>query len=610
MLGWHASVCLWAAVVCRAIYLPGVSPSQYMDGDEVEMKVNKLTSAKTQLPYKYYTLPYCQPSNITDKVENLGEILTGDVIENSPYTIRMKVEAPCKHLCSLTLDKDHIEKFRSMIQDEYVVNWIVDNLPAATAYETTDKHTVLMSGFPVGVLKEGHYYVHNHVDLELKYHSSPNDSYEGFRVVGFQVVPRSVKHFADTFSCSSEQQFDIDAHNNIKYTYSVKWKASDIRWSSRWDVYLKMSGSQVQWFSVLNSVMIVLILSASIAMILGRTVLRDIVKYNELVSEEDAAEESGWKLVHGDVFRKPVHFKLLSVSVGSGLQVLGMSAVTIVAALLGFLSPAHRGALLQCMMVIFSLMGFVAGFFSTFICRLDDRGTDLTLKMATIMSATLYPGIIFTVFFVLNLFIWGQRSSGAVPFLTLFALLVLWFGISVPLVFMGASCGQRVPAITIPVQTNQLPRRIPQHPMNTLRLAFLAGLLPFACMFAELMVIMSSIWHHKFFYLMGFLAVIPAILVIASVEVSITFTYMKLTTEDYNWWWSSFWASGSCGLYVFLFSFAYFVTKLSITKFVPVLLYFGYMFIISLLVTLTTGAVGFVGSFVFVRAIYASIKVD
>ena len=58
----------------------------------------------------------------------------------------------------------------------------------------------------------------------------------------------------------------------------VKWKASDIRWSSRWDVYLKMSGSQVQWFSVLNSVMIVLILSASIAMILGRTVLRDIVK--------------------------------------------------------------------------------------------------------------------------------------------------------------------------------------------------------------------------------------------------------------------------------------------------------------------------------------------
>ena len=32
----------------------------------------------------------------------------------------------------------------------------------------------------------------------------------------------------------------------------------------------------------------------------------------------------------------------------------------------------------------------------------------------------------------------GTRSSGAVPFTTMFPLLVLWFGISVPLVFLGA----------------------------------------------------------------------------------------------------------------------------------------------------------------------------
>lgn len=43
-------------------------------------------------------------------------------------------------------------------------------------------------------------------------------------------------------------------------------------------------------------------------------------------------------------------------------------------------------------------------------------------------------GVSFVVFFILNLLIWGQKSSGAVPFGTLFALCVLWFGISVPLV--------------------------------------------------------------------------------------------------------------------------------------------------------------------------------
>ncbi|CAJ1335546.1 unnamed protein product [Effrenium voratum] len=59
------------------------------------------------------------------------------------------------------------------------------------------------------------------------------------------------------------------------------------------------------------------------------------------------------------------------------------------------------------------------------------------------MTATLYPGVIFSVFFVLNLFIWGQKSSGAVPFSYMFAILVLWFGISVPLVFLGSYFGFR-----------------------------------------------------------------------------------------------------------------------------------------------------------------------
>ena len=35
------------------------------------VKVNKLSSTKTQLPYSYYTLPYCQPDKIIDSAENL-----------------------------------------------------------------------------------------------------------------------------------------------------------------------------------------------------------------------------------------------------------------------------------------------------------------------------------------------------------------------------------------------------------------------------------------------------------------------------------------------------------------------------------------------------------
>ena len=55
--------------------------------DQLLVKVNKLTSTKTQLPYSYYSLPFCKPDTIVDSAENLGEVLRGDRIENSPYVV-------------------------------------------------------------------------------------------------------------------------------------------------------------------------------------------------------------------------------------------------------------------------------------------------------------------------------------------------------------------------------------------------------------------------------------------------------------------------------------------------------------------------------------------
>ena len=52
------------------------------------VRVNKLMSTKTQLPYEYYSLPYCQPQDMKSFSSNLGQKLRGDLIENSPYTVR------------------------------------------------------------------------------------------------------------------------------------------------------------------------------------------------------------------------------------------------------------------------------------------------------------------------------------------------------------------------------------------------------------------------------------------------------------------------------------------------------------------------------------------
>lgn len=58
-----------------------------MQNDELQVKVNKLSSTKTQLPYDFYFLNYCKPSKIMNSAENLGEILRGDRIENSVYSV-------------------------------------------------------------------------------------------------------------------------------------------------------------------------------------------------------------------------------------------------------------------------------------------------------------------------------------------------------------------------------------------------------------------------------------------------------------------------------------------------------------------------------------------
>jgi transmembrane 9 superfamily protein 2/4 len=614
-LGSVAVVLSALASCSNAFYLPGFAPVEYNEGVSVEMKVNKLTSVKTQLPYRYYVLPYCTPKDgIKEMQENLGETLTGDQIENSPYEIQVLINKSCDTLCTQKLSAEQKDKFRSMIEDEYLVNWIVDQLPAATRYKRPDGEYMYTDGFLVGLLQNGRYYVHNHVTLDLQFHANP-DLYVGYRIVGFEVEPRSAAPKDGQAPCktpgATPVAFDLDAHDEIIYSYDVSWTWSDVRWASRWDTYLKMTGGQIHWFAILNSVLILIFLSGMVAMILLRTLHRDITKYNEVATAEEQKEETGWKLVHGDVFRRPYCSTLLAVSIGSGMQVLGMSVVTLICALLGLLSPAHRGGLLQSMMVLFTLMGVVAGYTSSRFCKVFE-GDEGRWKTTTFMTAFLYPGLMFTIFFVLNLLIWGQKSSGAVPFTTMFALLVLWFGVSVPLVFFGAYAGFKRPVIELPVRTNPIPRRVPEQPWYSKPLftSLVGGILPFGAVFTELFFIMSSLWLHQFYYLFGFLALVLVIVIVTCAEISIALTYFQLSAEDYNWWWMSFFASGSSAVYVFLYSILYFTSRLQIEKVVSIMLYFGYMFIMSMLFFILTGSIGTTASFYFVRAIYGSIKID
>eukprot|EP00238_Polyblepharides_amylifera_P001201 CAMPEP_0196571056 /NCGR_PEP_ID=MMETSP1081-20130531/1228_1 /TAXON_ID=36882 /ORGANISM="Pyramimonas amylifera, Strain CCMP720" /LENGTH=636 /DNA_ID=CAMNT_0041887817 /DNA_START=68 /DNA_END=1978 /DNA_ORIENTATION=+ len=626
---------LCIANVAMAFYLPGVAPQDYARDDLVNFKVNKISSTKTALPFEYYALPFCRPSPVINSAENLGEVLRGDRILNSLYQIQVRLDEPCKVVCKLDgLTADQTKNFKNKIDDEYRINMILDNLPAAMVkYREEAGESIKMyeMGFPIGFKaateEEGKpkHFVNNHLRFTILYHKDIETDLA--RIVGFEVQPTSVHHeYTDwdpvnpQLETCSESKHPLESGSalapqlieegaEIVFTYDVLFKASDIKWASRWDTYLLMTDDQIHWFSIVNSMMIVLFLTGMVAMIMMRTLRRDISQYNELETAEEAQEETGWKLVHGDVFRPPEFSGTLSVYVGTGIQIFGMSVITMVFAVLGFLSPANRGGLMTAMLLLFVLMGLFAGYFSARLLKMF-QGTDW--KTNTLKTAFHYPGIIFLIFCVLNTLIWGQKSSGAVPFGTFIALFLMWFGISVPLVFVGSYFGFKKDAITHPVRTNKIPRQVPAQAwyMKPIFSILIGGILPFGAVFIELFFILTSMWLHQVYYIFGVLSIVFVILLITCAEITIVLCYFQLCSEDYHWWWRSYLTSGSAAIYLLLYSTFYFFTKLDMSKGVPTVMYFGYMFIVSYSFFVLTGTIGFTACFFFVRSIYASVKID
>ncbi|EER09634.1 Endosomal P24A protein precursor, putative [Perkinsus marinus ATCC 50983] len=645
-LTWFCFALLAQNVVC--LLLPGIAPRDYKEGEDVPLSVNEMTSVRTQLPMDYFKThaTNSQCGVVADKSAevsaNLGELLSGQMMSPTSYKIQMLRPLKCQIACKDQLSPELRDTIKQMIRDQYTVNMNVDRLPGAVKFMVRDpqkkaneaendkeNEVFVMSGFPLGVQLKNQFFLHNHLKFKLEYHrpeDAVDDGYSLYRVVGFEIEPSSLKQFVrdggDSAVCHSEgatlEPLDLDKAESITYTYDVEWTENpDKEWVTRWDIYLQMSpgSGQIHWFSIINSVLIALFLSGMVAMILIRTLARDIAKYNELVGEmtaEEAQEEAGWKMVHGDVFRPPPHRRLLCVCVGSGIQLLLMCGLVLIFATLGFLSPVHRGALLQGMVLLFAFMGVPAGYVSGRLGKTLAPTSSEHHRSTTMLTAFVYPGSVFAMFFFLNLLAWAKGSSGAVPFTTMFAVLVLWFGISVPLVYLGAAAAYKRDPIGFPCRVNSIPRPIPPQPwfLRPWLLCLVGGILPFGAVFTELFFIMSSLWQHQFYYLFGFVVLVYLILIITCAEVSIALTYFQLTAEDYRWWWRSFLVSGSSALYVFGYSLMYLTTRLQIVNVVSIVVYVGYMAMISAAFFLLTGCIGFIATFFFVRAIYGSIKVD
>jgi hypothetical protein len=199
----------------------------------------------------------------------------------------------------------------------------------------------------------------------------------------------------------------------VSFTYSVEWvHLPDLIWEDRMSRYhdsrflpgtfevrhtdgirplrvftTRACDVQIHWLSIINSFVLVLLLTAFLTIILMRVLKNDFTRYMDVedvrappplpppfcvcgsrhsgeMQGDMEEEETGWKLIHGDVFRYPKAINLFSALLGSGAQLCCTTFILLVCAIVGLFRPTKRGAILTAMIVIYVLTSVVGGFVS------------------------------------------------------------------------------------------------------------------------------------------------------------------------------------------------------------------------------------------------------
>jgi len=572
---------------------------QFAQGELVPVVANKVGPYNNPTEtYSYYSLPHCKPEDVEHHNHKLGEVLSGDRKKSTDYSLEFGVDVDWVMLCHKTLSEAHIKKFYAAIDRDYYFELFLDGLPIwgyLGEYDTDNlflEHTSIARHF---------LYTHLHFDI------GHNDN----RVVAVNVSLGQPPSYVPKREELNKEMRALD----VTFSYSVKWVQSKIKYKDRMERYREDEflphTIEVHWLSIINSFVLVILLTVFLSIVLVRVLKNNFTRY--MVSPDDAElidSETGWKLIHGDVFRHPQLTLLLAACAGVGMQLLLMAGLVVLLALLDVFDPVKRGNVLTALIVTYALTSGVGGYMSARLYK-QLEGTNWVWNI--IAAALLLPGPLCVTFAFLNTVAIYYKSTAAVPFSTIMVLLTLYLSVSFPLTLIGGIAGKNSTGkMEVPCRTKITPRELPSLPWyrSGWVQTFLAGFLPFSAIYIELHYIFASIWGHKMYTLFGILALAMTMLVLVTAFVTIAFTYFQLIAEDYQWWWRSFFSGGSTGIFVFIYCFYYFFHRSEMEGFFQTSFYFGYMATLAYMFVLALGSLGFYSALYFVHYIYGAIKTE
>lgn len=409
---------------------------------------------------------------------------------------------------------------------------------------------------------------------------------------------------------------DVSSGQEIVFSYSVDWvHTPTIRYADRMKRYADSTflptTFEIHWLSIINSAVLILLLTAFLAIILMRTLKNDFSKYMEIDEDELSEEETGWKMIHGDVFRGPPLMNIFAAMIGAGAQLFFTIFLLLAAVVLGAFKATRRGALLTAGIMIYAMCGFFGGMVAG---RLFKQLKGQQWAWNTLLTACIFPVPLIAVFLFVNTIAWNNNSTAALPITTIGLMGAIILFVHLPLTVVGAVVGRNMTdEYKPPCRTNKVPREVPgysewyKHPIAQI---FISGFLPFSAIYIELHYIFAAIWGHKIYSLFGILFLAFLMLTVVTSFITIALVYFQLVREDHRWWWTSVANGGATGLFVYAYSFYYFLHRSNMDGLLQLSFYFGYMAIVSYAFFIMLGFIGFYSAFEFISYIYGNVKTD
>eukprot|EP01114_Cavostelium_apophysatum_P013755 TRINITY_DN3403_c0_g1_i1.p1 TRINITY_DN3403_c0_g1~~TRINITY_DN3403_c0_g1_i1.p1 ORF type:complete len:550 (-),score=27.48 TRINITY_DN3403_c0_g1_i1:31-1680(-) len=466
---------------------------------------SKMESTKTQLPYSYKDVAFCNDHY---------EILVGEQVE-------------CKVLCVANLNSPDARKLISRIREEYTIGWRLERTEFNAA-------TKIGHGDSDGTEKSA--IIYNHLDI-------------AFTANEMKVVPRSIRHDdLNAISCEeSAPQFiqvlnDDEAPQPIVWTYRVHWNFHP---DETWPAQLSSVATQLSSVATIPQVgeldedsAIMLLLATQVGFIaVAATIFfwlrREIRRDNAKPSFEDD-EGVSWKLISKDVYRRPNHPKWLALFVATGHQ-----AVSVMTALL--MSSLRRQD--PRIRVVNMLVAYVIGSAFGGYHFVKIQRTFLiapTSALRSVLTISLFPTLLLVFSFSIgNLDLWR----------TFLGYGLLQAVLSIPFSFIGVFIAFRKDASFFepPIMPFAIPRIIPQQRwyFNDFFSVAHAAVMAYMLMDAEVILLRSLPTNYG-----PRVAFLYSSYIITCAGASVVSCYLRLKREDYRWQWPAFWVPATMTLFM------------------------------------------------------------